>query len=331
MHSTFTIRPCKDAEEAGPYFRDYPVLEGWNHSVDYEEVKQVYFHVDPQGLLLGTVRDEQDKEVVVAMIFACKHTADLAYLGCYIVPEEHRGKGYGAALFKAALEYTKDCKYLGLDAMYAMTDSYVRSGFTASQVGLTYRGDIQKTVVEPLSAYFATSRGAEAIAGIDIQPMAASHVDDMIALDFAFSGMERQTMWQQWIQLHTTKDSANMGRAGFVARDAEKGKITHFATVRPAVRGFVVALYGTNSQIIRRLLLQLGQWLLTQAKTPGWRLPADHLPVFNVNTTAHNPMAIALCESLGFTNVSGRVRMWRGSPPTGDPSGLFSIASFTIG
>ncbi|ORX45531.1 hypothetical protein DM01DRAFT_1172622 [Hesseltinella vesiculosa] len=326
MDPSFTIRSVKDVEEASYYFREWPVLAGWNHSCDDEEVRQVFYPVDSKGMLLGTVKDDRGKETVVGSVFACKHTDQVGFIGCFIVPEVHRCKGYGSALFTEALRYLGECQHIGLDGKYEMVDTYVRSGFKPSNVGLTYRGDILQHVVKPLADF--TTKMGNSMVKADLAPLTSEHLKGLVELDLKHAGMERWAYWQQWIHLHTNDQSK--GRAGWVVLDNDKN-VTHFGTVRPAVRGFVVALYGPDSHVIRQLLLQMGRWVLAQVDQSSWKLPKDHQTVFNLNTCASNPLSVALVESLGFNCVSGRIRMWRGGVPQSDLSGIYSTGSFTVG
>ncbi|ORX45530.1 hypothetical protein DM01DRAFT_1340043 [Hesseltinella vesiculosa] len=325
MDPSFAIRPVKDVEEACHYFRDWPVkMLGWNHGFDDKEARLVYFEMYRDGMLLGTIKDGHGKEEVVGCVFACKHSDEVGYIGAFIVPPQYRLRGYGRILFKEAIQLLGSCRFLGLDGKFEMFDAYQRSGFQPNTITLTYRGDIQKSVVTPLLQKLSNTQPSI------LTPLAIEHLDGLVQLEDKYTGMNRNAFWKAWIDLHSNDQAADLGRAGWVVLDDES-TVTHFGTVRPSVRGFAVVLYGKEIQVINQLLLHMANWVLAQLLSPSWKLPKDHQLAFNFNACASNPMAVALVESLGFDYVVSHARMWRGPAPILEPSGLFSLSTLTIG
>lgn len=98
----------------------WAAAEGWNpglHDAD------AFWAADPGGYLIGRVDDE-----AVATISAVRSGADFAFIGLYIVAPEHRGRGYGRAVFEAALESVEG-RGLALDGVVAEEANYARDGF----------------------------------------------------------------------------------------------------------------------------------------------------------------------------------------------------------
>src|SRR6478609_7753734 len=74
---------------------DLAANEGWNPGVHDAAV----FHAaDPQGFLIGRVDGRP-----VGCISAVSYEGRFGFIGLYIVLPEHRGKGYGIEMWRAAM------------------------------------------------------------------------------------------------------------------------------------------------------------------------------------------------------------------------------------
>ncbi|ORZ25227.1 hypothetical protein BCR42DRAFT_3992 [Absidia repens] len=337
MDPTFTIRPCKDVDEASYYFLKWPVQEGWNHSTDDAEIRHAFYPCDPDGFMLATITNKDDgQETVVGMVLALKHTKDLAWIGCFIVAEQYRGAGYGRRIFQHAMDYLEGTRYIGLDAKLEKVKSYERVGFelTGGWTGKTYRGDIVRDVLNKLKGDNYTDVNIldwQDDGGDDHQAL-----EQLALLDQQHSGYYRPEFWTHWMRLHTT------AVAGYKARDYGRyavkvlnadGGVAHFATIRPAVKGFVITLISGDLHVAEALLRHMAQWIIDSASDSStWLLPKDHRMVINGNGCATNQACMDLYQGLGFEWVSTRERMFfKGVHPSTDPSGLYSIASLTVG
>ncbi|SAM07509.1 hypothetical protein [Absidia glauca] len=330
MDPTFSIRLCKDVDEACQYFLTWPIREGWNHSTDDEEVRQVFYPCDPSGFLLGTVKDSDGVETVVGCILALKHTDALAWIGCFIVADSHRGKGYGGKIFQRGMDHLEGCQYIGLDAKVEKVASYERVGFKRSGgwMGKTYRGDMVKDVLEKLDP--------EDYHDVKVMDWTDDDTADQVAqVDRRATGYYRPDFWKYWIKMHT-----GTSKNGDCAKDhgrhvakvlGQDGKVAHFASIRPAVKGFLITLYAGDIHVAEALLRYLVQWVVNRSSSPGWLLPKNHWMVVNGNACASNPHSLALFENLNFEWVSTRERMYRDAYPTGNSLELFSVASLTVG
>ncbi|KAG1666450.1 hypothetical protein FOA52_015120 [Chlamydomonas sp. UWO 241] len=113
---TIEVASHEDVELA----RTWAATEGWNPG-RHDVVPNMA--TDPQGFLMGKVDG-----VPVATISAVRYDAHYAFLGFYIVLPEHRGKGYGIAMWQAAMKQMEG-RIVGLDGVPKQQANYVKSGF----------------------------------------------------------------------------------------------------------------------------------------------------------------------------------------------------------
>ena len=99
---------------------EWAAAEGWNPGLHDAETFRI---PDPSGFLVGLVDDEP-----VSTISVVAYDGAFAFLGFYIVAPEHRGRGYGLALWEAGLSRLGD-RNVGLDGVVAQQANYHRSGF----------------------------------------------------------------------------------------------------------------------------------------------------------------------------------------------------------
>ncbi|KAG1666451.1 hypothetical protein FOA52_015121 [Chlamydomonas sp. UWO 241] len=119
--------------------RTWAVTEDWNpgrHDV------LPNMATDPHGFLMGKVDG-----VPVATISAVRYDAHYAFLAFYIVLPEHRGKGYGVAMWRAAMKQMEG-RIVGLDGVLKQQANYVRSGFKLDYVQERWAGVADGTPFE---------------------------------------------------------------------------------------------------------------------------------------------------------------------------------------
>ncbi|CAO3594994.1 unnamed protein product [Absidia cylindrospora] len=330
----FAIRRCTDVDEVCHYFLTWPVEEGWNHCYGAEEIRQVFYPCDPNGFFLGTLMNENGQETVVATILTLRHTDDLAWIGSFIVAKNHRGKGYGSKLFQHGMNYLKGCRCIGLESLPTVVPNYRRLGFDG-WTSKTFRGDMIKNVLEKLDA-----KKYEDVCIMDWTDTDNGNLDQLeqlIVLEKRTTGYDRPNFWKRWIRLHSS-NGANGTQAASYGRYAvtvpnSSGGIGHFALIRPVVYGFSITIFSDSIHVAKALLRYLVQRVVEAACDPSskWLLPKDHPLDVNGNVCSLNPVSVALFQDLGFEYVSSRERMFYGTPPDADLSGLFSVATLTVG
>jgi ribosomal protein S18 acetylase RimI-like enzyme len=127
----YTIRPATRAEL--DRLIDWAAAEGWNPGLGDAEAFRA---ADPEGFLVGLIEDEP-----VAGISVVRYGDDFGFLGLYIVRPEHRGKGYGWAIWQAGMARLQG-RNVGLDGVVAQQDNYRRSGFVLAHRNVRYAGRI---------------------------------------------------------------------------------------------------------------------------------------------------------------------------------------------
>jgi ribosomal protein S18 acetylase RimI-like enzyme len=111
---------------------DWAAAEGWNPGLmdDF-----CFATVDPDGMLIATVDD-----VPVGCITVVNYDDAFAFLGFYIVQADHRGRGYGMALWQAGMAHAGE-RLVGLDGVPAQQANYKKSGFVYAWRNLRFAGE----------------------------------------------------------------------------------------------------------------------------------------------------------------------------------------------
>ncbi|MGO1118969.1 GNAT family N-acetyltransferase [Rhodovibrionaceae bacterium A322] len=110
---------------------DWAAAEGWNPGLHDAEA---FYAADPDGFFIGELDGEP-----IACISAVRYPDNFAFLGFYIVKPEARGKGYGLAIWKAAMRHLEGYN-IGLDGVLDQQANYKRSGFAFQYSNARYEG-----------------------------------------------------------------------------------------------------------------------------------------------------------------------------------------------
>jgi ribosomal protein S18 acetylase RimI-like enzyme len=108
---------------------DLAAAEGWNPGL---HDAGAFYAADPHGFLLGELDGEP-----VGCISAVAYDEGYGFIGLYIVRPEFRGRGYGFALWQAAMAYLGE-RNVGLDGVVAQQENYRRSGFRLANRNVRY-------------------------------------------------------------------------------------------------------------------------------------------------------------------------------------------------
>ncbi|WP_200845387.1 GNAT family N-acetyltransferase [Roseomonas sp. 18066] len=188
---TLDIRPARLDEM--PILLDWAATEGWNPGL----ADAAGFHAaDPQGFFLGYLDG-----VPVACISGVRQGDSHGFIGFYIVRPEHRGKGFGIALWRAAMAHLAG-RNVGLDGVVAQQANYARSGFAPAWRNLRHAG-----VPRPVP-------GAKGV------PQLAT-LADAVALDVA--PVPREKFLRGWLAAPGHRALAIPGRGFGVIRPARDG------------------------------------------------------------------------------------------------------------
>ncbi|BAM88419.1 acetyltransferase [Bradyrhizobium oligotrophicum S58] len=268
-----------------PLVLDWAAAEGWNPGLSDAVCFAV---VDPEGFLVA----ERDG-VTVATVSCVNYDDRFAFLGCYIVRPDMRGRGYGLRLWHAAIAHAGS-RIIGLDGVVAQQDNYRRSGFRYAYANVRYGGK----VAAPLPA----------AARSDIVPLREVSLADIEASDAAVFPAPRRAFLQAWIGV-----PAHVGRA--LIRD---GGLAAWGVIRPCRTGYkigpLVAQRRADAEAIASALLSV----------------AGDSEVF-LDVPAINPEAVALVENLGLKPVFETARMYTGPILPLRIDQVFGVTTFELG
>ena len=282
MQNAMSIRAMAPGEIA--LALDWAAAEGWNPG---DEDAACFAAVDPGGFLIGEV------DARPAAIISCvNYDEGFAFLGFYIVRPELRGRGYGLAIWNAAIAHA-GTRVIGLDGVVAQQDNYRRSGFVHAYANVRYGG-------EPLRCERPARPGTVPLAEVPFALVEASDATVFPALRTAFL--------QRWIDA-----PGHHGRA-LMRGDT----LAAWGVMRPCRSGQKIGpLVAIDAAAAETLLVDL-----LKARVDG--------PVF-LDVPAPNADAVALARSLGLAPVFETARMYRGAIPPLHTERVFGVTTFELG
>ena len=122
----YVIKKVSSADEMRSTLTEFEIMEGIMPALDDH---QLFYNTDPDGFYIGQLDGK-----TISSISLVKYGDSFAFLGIYIVLKEHRGKGYGLALFKHAMESIPPTCNVALDALLEKTHLYRKWGFVEAFV-----------------------------------------------------------------------------------------------------------------------------------------------------------------------------------------------------
>lgn len=339
LDPSFSMRRCVDVEEACHYFMTWPLQEGWNFCYDSQEFRQVYYPCDPRGFFLGTVTNKAKQETVVSILLCLRLSTEMGWIGCLIVTDTYRGKGYGYKTLRHALDYLKGCQYVGLDSSPRATKFYLQAGFKRNGGWRCdiFRGDIIGSVGKRLN--YGDYQDVSVMDWTSSTNI-IRFTEDLVRLDYRLLGYHRPAFWKNLLELysgcHTGGDLSTtcVGRMAAFVLDGN-GNIAHFACSQPLQNGFALALYSDSPHVAKALLLHLSLRVYgaSTESSPKWCLSKDHGLSIVVNANTANPASAKLLQALGFELVVSRERLFYGGrpDPCGHPSTVISAMTSMAG
>jgi len=201
---------------------DWAAAEGWNPGLGD---MPCFASIDPQGFLVG---EHEGKRA--AIISNVNYSDTFAFLGFYIVRPDLRGRGFGMALWKAALAHSV-ARIVGLDGVVAQQDNYRKSGFEPAWRNVRYGGT--PALGEP----------DEATVPLHEVPFSALAADDA-----SLFPADRAAFMRAWIDA-----PGHVGRA--LLRD---GALAGWGVIRPARTGRKIApLYAQDRAAAEAIFVSL--------------------------------------------------------------------------
>ncbi|MEW2295559.1 GNAT family N-acetyltransferase [Streptomyces sp. NPDC006743] len=268
---------------------DWPVIsrwaaeEGWNPGLSDGPA---FFAQDPDGFFLGLIGGEP-----VSAISVVNHGAGFAFLGCYLVRPDLRGRGHGLTTWKTALAHAGS-RTVGLDGVVAQQDNYRQSGFRPAHRTVRFAG---------------AAPAAEAPAGV--RPAATADLPDLVAYDALCHPADRPRFLGRWL---TTP-----GHRTFVRR-AAASRLTGYGVLRPARDSLRIGpLFADTPEDARALFAALC------AAAQGQDIAVD--------VPETNAAGVALAEEAGLTPSFETARMYTGPVREHARERVFGVTTLELG
>lgn len=263
---------------------DWAAQEGWNPGIDDARA----FHAsDPMGFFVG-VHDGEP----VASISLVAYDEAYAFLGFYIVKPAERGRGFGHALWRAAIT-RRGRPLTGLDGVVAQQGNYAKSGFRLAYRNIRFGGP-------------APTGAAEAVR--PVMRVAELPFDRILAYDRLFFPAARPAFLSLWL-------TPRLGVA-LAMRDGDR--IVGLGAIRACRQGFKIGpLYADDETAAQSLFLRLAAY-------------ASGGDIF-LDVPEPNAAALRLAERHGLKPVFETARMYTGPAPDIPLARLFGVTSFELG
>jgi len=183
---------------------DWPVISGWAADEGWNPGLSdgpAFFAQDPEGFFIGRLAEEP-----VSAISVVNHGSDYAFLGCYLVRPDLRGRGLGLTTWNTALAHAGG-RTIGLDGVVAQQDNYRQSGFAFAHRTVRFTGPAPTAQAAP-----------------GVRPAEEADADAIAAYDSACCPADRPRFLAHWLTLP--------GHRTFVR--IERGRLSGYTVIRPA-------------------------------------------------------------------------------------------------
>ena len=270
------IRPAHSKEEVHALWWPFMQHLGWNRSS--QDIQTHYpaatAHLGPSGWLHVCPKDAPDEGVgcIVPFIF----DNGTGWVGFFCVKEEFQGRGWGAALFKKALETFEKAgtRMVGLDAVEAQVGTYERRGFKATdRVKLMVRKSVAEKVLGGGFEHVETD-------GERLVPLEDVPSDVLVKNDLDITGFQRGKTWSKQALFESRDDAWGLALVSHHTKDTLDGWIL----VRSCEEGFRIGPLYANDRKEAAFLLH--QALYRLQDKPGsfiaevWGSNAEAVDVF---------------------------------------------------
>lgn len=259
--------------------------EGWNPGL-YDAAP--FFAADPQGYFVAELDGEK-----VGCISAVRY-ATFGFIGLFIVRPEHRGNGYGAALWERGLDHLRGLA-VGLDAVIAQEQWYARFGFERAYLNVRYRSDAREPRIRLESQVIL-----ERLRVLD---------DEVLAYDRACFGSERTDFLQTWV--------AQPDAVALTARSLRNDALLGYGVGRECRDGTKIGPLFSSRLDVAVLLFDT---IAGRTRSP-WFLDVPNL----------NAPALGLTDDRNMKREFDCARMWRGAPPAIDLPKVYGVTTFELG
>lgn len=276
-----TIRPMRPDEIAVAV--EWAAAEGWNPGLGDAGCFAIE---DPQGFWIGELGGEP-----AATVSCVNYGAGFAFLGFYIVRPDLRGRGYGLAIWNAAIAHAAG-RVIGLDGVVGQQANYRKSGFELAYPNIRYGG--RARALRPAQQ--------------SLSPLGEVPFDLLAADDATVFPAPRAAFLRAWIET-----PGHLGRA--LVRD---GRLAGWGVIRPCRSGRKIGPLVADDRAAAETVLA------------GLLAAAGDDEVF-LDVPSVNRDAVALAEELGLAPVFETARMYTGAIAPLRLDRLFGVTSFELG
>jgi [ribosomal protein S18]-alanine N-acetyltransferase len=285
--------------------RDIAVVTDWARAEGFTPGLgdvAIYRHTDRQGLWLGWLNGEP-----VGCIAGVRYNAAYGFIGLFLVTPSQRGKGFGLALWRHALEHLADLPCIGLEAAPERIADYAGWGFAPASATLRWQL-IHGGRADP----GLTGGGTPGRAGLALVADAAIPAEAVQRYDAQREPSPRPHFLADWLG-HP---------AGTVLALIDRDGGCHgFGRIRPCLlrhgEGWRIGPLLADSTELAGQLLQ--------------GLIARHPGVVLIDVPEANRGAGPLLRELGFRPLSRTQRMYRGPRPVVALQDVFGLACLELG
>ena len=266
--------------------------EGWNPGL---HDAAVFWATDPAVFLAAEVDGE-----LIGGGATTSYNGDFGFMGFFIVRPEHRGRGFGNALWhtrrQRLLDRLRPGASIGMDGVFAMQDHYARGGFVFSHRNMRFRAEI--------GAPPPPAPGDEQ----NIVPLTAVPFAQLLDYDRTCFPANRPAFLREWI-----------GQPGALALGyLRAGKLHGYGVVRRCGEGCKVGpLFADNAHVAEALYGRLAGF-------------AAGGPLF-LDAPENNPAAMAFVARHQMVEVFGCARMYLGPFPDLAHERIFGVTTFELG
>jgi GNAT superfamily N-acetyltransferase len=228
----------------------------------------------------------------VGCISVFAYPPDFSFLGLFIVKKDMRGKGFGKKLWSTALERTGK-RICALDGILSRVPLYESLGFKSSY-----------------AATCAMSKSAKiSWLAPEIKKLSSIRFQKICDFDKQYFPADRTQFLDAFVRMPHTQGFA------YVSDDAVKG----YGAIRPSKNGWKIGpLYAENATVAEALYDALQSCV------------DEGTPIY-ANIPGNNAAAVELGRRKEMKPIFQTMRMYLGTEPKFDHSGVFSVTSFEVG
>ena len=262
---------------------------------------EIYANTDRQGIWLAWENNQP-----LGCIAAVTYNPGYAFIGLFVVKQDHRGQGIGHRLWRHALQTLNSVECIGLEAAVQMVGFYEKAGFQKDCVTTRRQMLCLSDQSNNPNTTLLHRSDINVVSLRDISLEAIQRYDERHEIS------PRPHFLELWLR----------HKAGevFVAMDT-KGECHGYVRIRPCLLPI-----GDGWRV--------GPWLAEDAGMASLLLNNAmdrHKGVVLIDTPGHNHSAKTLTTAKGFKPMGSTVRMYKGVIPKGHDRNVYGLACLELG